>query len=277
MTDPFIAFKAAQRERWSLFAPLATFTVVPAAHLVRFAAVRGGERVLDVATGTGVVAVTAAREGATVSGLDLSPELIERARVNASIAGVGVELVDGDVEALPYADASFDVVLSQFGHMFAPRPEVAVAEMLRVLKPGGRIAFSTWPPDQFIGRMFTLIAEYQPPPPGVAAPPAWGDPNIVRERLGEAVRDLFFERELMVVPTLSVAHYRSSMEQTAGPLINLVASAPPEVLARFRAELDALIGVFLVGNVVRQHFLMSRAYKQPDLFELGTARLASAR
>ncbi len=265
MTDPFTAFKAAQREGWALFAPLATFTVAPAAHLVRFAAVRAGERVLDVATGTGVVAITAARAGATVSGLDLSPELIERARVNASVAAVDVEFVDGDVEALPYADASFDVVLSQFGHMFAPRPEIAVAQMLRVLKPGGRIAFSTWPPDQFIGRLFALIAEYMPPPLGVAAPPMWGDPNIVRQRLGEAVRDLFFERELMLVPTLSVAHYRISMEQTAGPLTKLVASAPPEVLARFRTELDALIGAFLVDNLVRQHFLMCRANKQYDV------------
>ena len=128
--------------------------------LVKFAAVDSGQRVLDVACGTGVVAVTAARRGAKVSGLDLTPVLIERARKNASIAGVDIDFVEGDAEALPYPDASFDVVLSQFGHIFAPRPAGVVKEMLRVLKPGGRIAFSTWPPEHFTGRMFAFIARH---------------------------------------------------------------------------------------------------------------------
>ncbi len=262
MTDPFEAFKAVQRESWSLFAPLAIFTTPPAGQLVKFAGIRSGETVLDVATGTGVVAVTAARAGARVKGLDLSPALIEHARANATAAGVEVDFVEGDAEALPYESAAFDVVVSQFGHMFAPRPDVTVVEMLRVLKPGGRIAFSTWPPDQFIGRMFAMIGRYLPPPPGAAPPPAWGDPNVVRERLGDAVTDLFFGRELMTVPALSVPHYRMSMEQTAGPLTKLVASATPEVLAQFRSELEALISGYYVDNQVRQHFLMSRARKR---------------
>ncbi len=261
MTDPFAQFKAVQREAWSLFAPLATFTTIPAAHLVKFAGIRPGQVVLDVATGTGVVAVTAARAGAKVRGLDLSPALLADARTNASVAGVSVDFVEGDVEALPYEDASFDVVMSQFGHMFAPRPAVAVAEMLRVLKPGGHIAFSTWPPDQFIGRMFALVAKHMPPPEGVAPPPAWGDPNVVRERLGAAVTDLFFERELMLAPALSVSHYRTSIEQTAGPVIKLVQTSSPEVVSKFRAELDDLVASYLVDNAVRQHFLMSRARK----------------
>ncbi len=261
MTDPFARFKAAQREAWALFAPLATFTTIPAAHLVKLAGIRPGEAVLDVATGTGVVAVTAARAGAKVRALDLSPALLAEARANASVAGVSVDFVEGDVEALPYDDASFDVVTSQFGHMFAPRPSVAVAEMLRVLKPGGRIAFSTWPPDQFIARVFTLVAKYMPPPEGVAPPPAWGDPSVVRERLGAAVTDLFFERELALVPALSVSHYRTSLEHTAGPVIKLVQTVPAEALSKFRAELDALIASYLVDNAVRQHFLMTRATK----------------
>src|SRR5215471_17857484 len=148
--DPFAQFKAAQREGWALFAPLEMATTRPAAALVKFAGVRSGETVLDVACGTGVVAVTAARAGAVVSGLDLTPALLARARENATLAGVEIEFTEGDVEALPYPDASVDVVLSQFGHMFAPRPELAVAEMLRVLRPGGRIAFSTWPPELYI-------------------------------------------------------------------------------------------------------------------------------
>src|SRR5208282_6912980 len=127
----------------------------------------------------------AARRGAKVSGLDLSPVLIERARKNASIADVDIDFVEGDAKALPYPDASFDVVLSQFGHMFAPRPGVAIQEMLRVLKVGGRIAFSTWPPEHFTGIMFALVGRYMPPPPPGGTPPApppqWGDPNVVRE------------------------------------------------------------------------------------------------
>ena len=261
MPDPFASFKAAQREGWSLFAPLAASTTVPAAHLVKYARVRPGEAVLDVGTGTGVVAVTAARAGGKVRALDLTPALLEHARKNAEVAGVAIDFVEGDAEALPYEDRSFDVVLSQFGHMFAPRPEVAVSELLRVLKPGGRIAFSTWPPDQFIGRMFALIGRYLPPPPGVAPSPAWGDPAVVKERLGSAVTDLQFERELMTIPALSVPHYRLTMEATAGPVIKLVTTLSGEPLAQFRAELEALAESYWVDNAVRQSFLLTRAKK----------------
>jgi ubiquinone/menaquinone biosynthesis C-methylase UbiE len=139
--DPFAQYKAAQREAWASFLPVEVITTIPAAKLVKFAQVSSGQKVLDVACGAGVVAVTAARRGAIVSGLDLSPVLLERARYNAELAGVTVDFAEGDAEALPYPDASFDVVLSQFGHMFAPRPQVALSEMLRVLKVGGRLAF----------------------------------------------------------------------------------------------------------------------------------------
>lgn len=263
--DPYAQLKAAQRESWALFAPLATFTTPAAANLVEYADVRAGEQVLDVACGTGVVAVTAALRGAQVKGLDLSPALLEDARRNAAVVEAGIEFTEGDVEALPYADASFDVVLSQFGHMFAPRPAVAVAEMLRVLKPGGRIAFSTWPPDLMIGRMFSLTSRFAPPPPaGVAAPPAWGDPNVVRERLGDAVSGLRFQMDELSIPSLSPRHYRANMELTAGPVIKLVQGlqAQPETLARFRAEMETLIAQYFVGNRVRQTYLMSRADKR---------------
>jgi SAM-dependent methyltransferase len=156
--DPFAPFKAAQREAWASFLPVESATTIPAARLVKLARVTPGERVLDVACGTGVVAVTAARVGAQVCGLDLSPVLLERARKNASVAGHEIAFTEGDAEALPYPDASFDVVVSQFGHMFAPRPAVVLAEMLRVLKVGGRIAFSTWPPELFMGGVLALVA-----------------------------------------------------------------------------------------------------------------------
>lgn len=265
--DPFAQFKAVQREAWNLFLPLEQFTMIPAGKLVAFAKIAPGQTVLDVACGTGVVAISAARMGAKVRALDLAPTLLERARENARITGVEVDFVTGDVEALPHEDASFDVVLSQFGHMFAPRPEVAVAEMLRVLKPGGRIAFTTWPPDHFVGRMFALVGSYMPPPPPGAArpapPPQWGDPNVVRERLGSHVKDLVFERDTMVAPTLGPSYSRVSMEATLGPLAHLVATlqGDPARLAKLRAELEALFVEIIHGNEQRQHFLMSRATK----------------
>lgn len=263
--DPFEKFKAVQREGWSLFTPVAAFTTPPAALLVEYADVKSGAALLDVACGTGVVAVTAARKGARVKGLDLSPVLLEEARRNAAIIEAKIEFTEGDAEALPYKDGEFDTVLSQFGHMFAPRPEVAVREMLRVLKPGGRIAFSTWPPELMIGKLFALTAKYlPPPPPGAAPPPAWGDPKVVAERLGDAVTDLQFHRDEMWFPMLSPAHYRAYMEATVAPVIKVreLLSAEPARLAAFRGEMEALVAQYFDRNRVRQSFLMTRAIKK---------------
>jgi SAM-dependent methyltransferase len=221
--------------------------------------------VLDVGCGTGVVAITAARAGAHATALDLTPELLERARQNAQLAEVTVDWHEGDIEKLPFADAAFDFVLSQFGHMFAPRPAVAVAEMLRVLKPGSTIAFSTWPPELFTGRMFKLVSSYlPPPPPDVAPPPQWGDENVVRERLGKAVKDIAFQRDIMRAPALSPQHYRVFTERTAGPLVKLVeqlSASDPAKLAAFRKEFDALCAGYLDENFMRMEFLMTRATK----------------
>lgn len=169
--DPFAQLKAIQREGWSLFAPLEAVTTATAAELVKHARIRAEQVVLDVGCGTGVVALTAARVGAKVHALDLSPVLIQHGRQHAALAGVEIEFREGDVEALPYESSTFDAVVSQFGHMFAPRPDVTIAEMLRVLKPGGTIAFSTWPPEHYVGQMFALVAKFVPPPPGAAPPP----------------------------------------------------------------------------------------------------------
>jgi SAM-dependent methyltransferase len=265
--DPFAKFKAAQREAWSSFLPVEVITTIPAAKLVKFAQVRPGQRLLDVACGTGVVAVTAARRGAKVSGLDLSPVLLERAQHNASVAAVDIDFIEGDAEALPYPDGSFDVVVSQYGHIFAPRPAVVLKEMLRVLKKGGRLAFSTWPPEHFTGRMFSFLAGYlPPPPPGTEAPaPAalWGDPNIVRERLGASVTELTFDRGTLTAPALSVPHFRLAQEKTIGPLAKVVASleGDPAKLAKLRAEFEALAGDAYDDNAIRMPFLMTRATK----------------
>lgn len=266
LIDPTEQFKAKQREMWALgnFGDIATFTTYTAGHLVRFAGIQRGQSVLDVGTGTGVVAITAARQGAEVTGLDLTPELIEQAKASAHTGGVQVRWEVGDAERLPYADQSFDVVVSQFGHMFAPRPEVATGEMLRVLKPGGRIAFATWPPEQLIGRSFALGAKFVPPPPGTVPTGLWGDPNVVRERLGAGVDDLFFERGTIGWPALSPMHYRAVQEAKAGPFVRAIQAlqSQPEQLAAYRRQLDALIASYLVDNVVRLEYLLTRATKR---------------
>lgn len=258
-------WKADQRAAWANFGPIATFTTPPAAHLVRFAGVRAGQRVLDVGCGTGVVAITAARLGARVNGADLTPELLAQAREHAAIAAVEVDWHEADVEQLPFQDGQYDCVLSQFGHMFAPRPDVAASEMLRVLKPGGTIAFSTWPPDQFSGRTFALIARYGPPPaPGVPSPVQWGDPAIVRARLGAAVRDLVFDRDHLVTYALSPQHYRWMGERASGTLARLVRSleaGDPARLAEFRREYDAIVADYFEMNRTRQSYLVTRAVK----------------
>jgi len=263
--DAITQFKEAQKQGWAHFAPLEANTTPEAARLVKHAGVRAGQRVLDVACGTGVVAVTAARLGARITGLDLTPELLENARENSRVAGVDVDWHEGDVEQLPFGDAAFDVVLSQFGHIFAPRPEVAVAEMLRVLRPGGTIAFSTWPPELLIGRLFALGGRYMPPPPpGVKPPWSWGDPNVVRERLGTAVKDLVFDRARMLVPALSPQHSRARTERTAGPLLKLVESlsaTDPARLASFRREFEVIVAEYFEDNTVRQDYLLTRATK----------------
>jgi SAM-dependent methyltransferase len=263
--DGIAQFKANQKAAWSSFALLENLTGTVAPHLVRFAGIRAGLSVLDVACGTGVVALTAARSGANVRGIDLTPELIQRARENAALMKLDANFEEGDAEALPFADAAFDVVVSQFGHMFAPRPDVTLREMLRVLKPGGTIAFSTWPPELFVGRWFALMGRYAPPPPAGVSPPAqWGDPNIVRERLGAGVRDLMFTRNTMFYPTLSPHHYRQQMAENFGPakklFENLDANEPAKA-ATLRSEIDALAQTYFEDNRVRQDFLMTRAIK----------------
>lgn len=212
-----------------------------------------------------MAAITAARVGTRVRGVDLTPELLERARENARIANLEIDFLEGDAEALPFDDAAFDVVLSHFGHMFAPQPNVALGEMLRVLRPGGTIAFTTWPPELLIGSSFALVGSYMPPPPpGVSPSPQWGDVAIVRERLGSAVKAILFDRACMLFPALSVQNYRDHIERTAGPMLKLVESLgtfDPARLAQFRREYDALIGPYFEDNVVRQDYLLTRAVK----------------
>lgn len=263
--NDFAQFKERQKEGWKNFAPLAALTTPAAARLVQFAGISKGDRVLDVGCGTGVVAVTAARKGAHVKAADLTPELLEHARENARIAQVDIEWLEADVEQLPFRDAEFDVVVSQFAHMFAPRPEVAVAEMLRVLRSNGTIAFSTWPPELMVGRTMALSARYAPPPPpGFAPPVLWGDPQIITQRLGQLVSQLIFDRHAILVPALSPQHFRMNIERSAGPVLRMIeslAANDPDRLHAYRSDFESIVAQYMENNLVRQDYLLTRARK----------------
>ncbi len=158
---------------------------------------RPGMSVLDVACGTGNQSIPAARTGANVTGLDLAPNLLEQARRRAAEAGLKIQFDEGDAEALPYETGRFDVVLSMFGAMFAPRPEVTAAELLRVCRPGGLVAMGNWTPGSFVGKSFQITAGHVPPPPGVPAPVLWGDEATVQQRFGSRASVQTTRREFL--------------------------------------------------------------------------------
>lgn len=181
------------------------------------------------------------------------------------MAEVNVEWHEGDAEELAFGDGEFDAVLSQFAHIFAPRPEVALKQMLRVLRPGGTIAFSTWPPESLVGRTQEVRARYLPPPPiAMPSPDLWGDPGVVRHRLGNAVDEIVFDRDAVRFPALSPQQYRLTIERTAGPITKLVetlAARDPGRLQSFRREFDAAVAPYVRDNVVRQEYLLTRGRK----------------
>jgi SAM-dependent methyltransferase len=165
--------------------------------IVQRVGIGSGEEVLDVACGSGNAAVRAAQAGGRVVGVDIAPELFEAGRRNADAAGVTVDWREGDAEALPFGDASFDVVLSVFGCMFAPRHQVAARELVRVLRPGGRLAFAAWTPEGAVGHMFRALGSLLPPPPPFAQPPVlWGTEAHVRELFAGTGLTLEIDRDL---------------------------------------------------------------------------------
>jgi ubiquinone/menaquinone biosynthesis C-methylase UbiE len=151
--------------------------------------IKPGMKVIDVACGSGNLAVIAAQKGATVTGIDIADNLVEAAKQRADKLGLDIKFEQGDAEAMPYADDSFDVVMTMFGAMFAPRPEVTASELVRVCRPGGTIAMANWTPTGFAGQMFKLGGKYVPPPP-MPAPVLWGVPDEVKARFGDKIENL---------------------------------------------------------------------------------------
>ena len=165
------------------------FMEVGAVEFLDRLSIPNGASLLDVACGSGQLALIAARRGARVTGVDIAANSIQAARGRASAEGLDVRFDEGDVEALPYADASFDVVASLYGAMFAPRPDLTASELLRVCRPGGTIAMGNWTPQGFIGTMFKTFARFIAPP-GMPSPVLWGDERSVSERLGSGLAQL---------------------------------------------------------------------------------------
>ena len=220
--------KAVIRELWAAgdyhrFAKTLVWEVGPV--LVEACGISAGQRVLDVAAGTGNVAIRAAETGASVVASDLTPENFAAGKSEALARGVELEWVQADAEALPFGDAEFDVVTSSFGAMFAPDQQRVADELIRVCRPGGTIGLANFTPEGHGGEFFTLLAKYLPPPPtGARSPLLWGDEEHVRGLFGDRVESLRMTRETYVEHATTPTAYCELFNQTFGPIVMLRAS-----------------------------------------------------
>ncbi len=227
-------FKEGQKAMWTAgdYAEVAQRIVAVGEYVAERAGAGAGVELLDVATGTGNVSVPAARAGATVTALDLTPKLLEQQRARAAAAGVEVELVEGDAEELPFDDGSFDSVTSCFGVMFAPRQALAAAELVRVARAGGRVVVAAWTPNGMVGRMFRASAPYMPPAPDGFVPPAmWGEEGHVRALFEGSDVELTFELRTVTFAGDSVEAWVEKDERILGP--SIIAKAALEQQGRY--------------------------------------------
>ncbi len=242
-TSEMDALKAKLRATWISgdFGQIAKFLAAEAEKFINRLELKPGSKVLDVACGTGNLALPAARLGADVTGVDIAPNLVEQARANAAREGLSARFDEGDAEALPYADASFDAAVTMYGAMFAPRPELVAAELKRVTKPGGRIAMGNWTPAGFIGQMFKVVGAHVPPPAGMASPILWGVDEKVRERFGDGVSKI--ETTLRYVPfnfPFSPAEVVEHFRVYYGPTYKAFGSLDENKQAALRKDLEEL-------------------------------------
>jgi SAM-dependent methyltransferase len=253
---------------WKLgdYRSISTMLPLISSHITSLLKIQPGESVLDIACGNGNTAITARQKGARVTGVDITPELLEIAKEEERIASVsGIEWKEGDAQNLPFEDESFDVVLSTFGHMFATQPELAAKELVRVTKKGGRIGLATWPPELAIGAIFRTNAKHLPK--NLNSPPSpilWGNPDVVEKRLN-GISQIYFERGTVTFPILSPNHFWEFMSNKYGPLIKSIKvlesldnSNEPESL---RADFLKAIGPYFVDNGIRLGYLLTVARK----------------
>jgi len=238
----FIAIKQRQQATWASgdYAVVGTTLQIVGEQLAEAADVRAGERVLDVAAGNGNATLAAARRHAEVTSTDYVATLLELGSARAAAEGLKVRFLTADVEELPFADASFDVVLSTFGVMFAPQHERSAAQMLRVVRPGGRIGLANWTPAGFIGRLFKVIGTHVPPPAGVRSPALWGSEEHLRKLFGDAA-------EVRAVPRIFNFRYRSAdhfievFRDYYGPTHKAFAALPEAGRAALLRDVHALL------------------------------------
>jgi ubiquinone/menaquinone biosynthesis C-methylase UbiE len=236
------AVKARQQQAWASgdFAVVAARIVLVAEQLCDTADLHAGWRVLDVATGSGNAAIAAARLGCTAVGVDYVPELLAAGRARAAAEGLDVELLEGDAEALPFADASFDAVTSVFGSMFAPDHAQAAAELVRVCKPGGTIALASWTPDGFIGELFRTIGRHVPPPAGVAPPMLWGTESHLRELFADRISSLEVAERTFTFRFRSPEEFVDFFRRWYGPTFKAFAALEGEAQDALHADLVEL-------------------------------------
>lgn len=221
--------------------PIARSFAPEAEEFIARLVLRAGESVLDVGCGTGNLALPAARAGARVTGIDIAPNLIAQARLAAGAMGCRVAFEVGDAEALPYGDGQFDTTATMFGAMFAYRPERAASELLRVTRPGGRVAMANWMPTGVIGRLVSAHAAVVPLPPGVPSPLLWGREDVVAERFGSRVRSVVWARRTLELRfPFSPAGVTELFAASYGPTVMALRTTDPDGASWLRTELTRL-------------------------------------
>jgi len=234
------SIKAQQQHTWASgdFAIIGWNTVFPCELMCEALDLRAGERVLDVATGSGNAALSAARRGCDAVGIDYVPALIHRARERAAAERLSVHFEVGDCEDIPVSDGSFDVVVSVYGSMFAPRPEKAAQELLRACRRGGRIGMANWTPDGFWGQTFALVARYLPPAPGLRPPTVWGVEARLGELFGDAILSIRSTERSALFRYRSSAHWIQVFSTYFGPIIRVLEALDTQRREAFLKDLD---------------------------------------
>jgi ubiquinone/menaquinone biosynthesis C-methylase UbiE len=240
------AVKQRQQETWASgdFAVIGTPLVIVGEVLCEAIDLKPGSRVLDVACGSGTAALAAARRCCDVTGVDYVPALLERGRERANAERLDMTFVEGDAEALPFDDASFDVVLSTFGVMFAPDQPKAASELLRVCRPGGKIGIANWTPEGFCGGLFRITGRHVPPPPGLTPPTRWGTEDGIRHLLGDGVSEIQFERRHYVFKQRSDEAWLDEFRTYFGPVLRAFEALDPAGQDAYATDLLALVRQF---------------------------------